>query len=220
LIKLVILDLDQTLIDTIHRFHLVFNMMLEEHGAPQVDWPRFIRMYSDDTLDQLIPGDSRSFWVEFRRRYCSVAHPLDRAYYGAGRALEWLRERRLRAAVTTGRECRPADVWRELEQHGLAHLVDSVLTMADCSEEDELTWSRTGLIRLALGHFGVDSSEAVFVGDYWVDMESARRAGVHPVAVRTGFEPEHRLLKHGAKAVLAGIWELPSYLRQVLESST
>ncbi len=220
MISLVILDLDQTLIDTIHRFHLVFNTMLEELGASRVDWPKFIRMYSDDTLDQLIPGDSRSFWIEFRRRVCSITHPLDRAYYGSEKALRWLRERGLKVAVTTGRECSPAAIWRELEQHRLAYLVDSVITMADCSRGEEHTWSKTEMIRLALRQFNVDPDAALLVGDYWVDMESARRAGVHPVAVRTGFEPEQRLLEHGAKAVLAGIWELPAYLSQLLQQGT
>jgi D-glycero-D-manno-heptose 1,7-bisphosphate phosphatase len=43
-----------------------------------------------------------------------------------------------------------------------------------------------GLLLQAQMHFGIDLSEAIFMGDSLCDVQAARAAGAQPVLVRTG----------------------------------
>ena len=204
-IKAIILDLDQTLLHTLHRFHAVFSEMV---GG--LDWEEFLRLFREDRLDELVEGDRAEFWEEFTRRFSRTRHPEDRPIEGAREVLERL-SRRYLIVVTTGRRVPPEEVWRELEEFGLAPYVHEVRTLLG----HDGVWHRDALLRRILEEHGLSPEEAIFVGDYWVDMDSARRAGVRAVAVRTGLEPDDRLMEHGALRVIDGIWELEKILREL-----
>jgi len=214
-IRLAILDLDQTLIDTLHRFHAAFSQALERVGGMPPGWEEFVRMYSEDRLDEYIPDgiDPGEFWRDFARRHAEIRHPGDRLIEGAREALEELRGMGIRIVVTTGRRTTEDSVWGELRRFGLDGLVDGVYTLGQHEPNSGGLWHRHELIQRILSDFGVDPGEAVFVGDYWVDVESAKMAGVLSVGVLTGLEPEERLRRKGADHVIPGVWELPWLLR-------
>jgi len=211
----VIFDLDQTLLDTIHRFHEVFNRVLEMFGGIEVSWDDFIVAYSLDTLDDYIPKscDKRVFWCEFRRIYSSFIHDLDKPIDGVEDILKLLRIMGLKIVVCTGRECSREDVVRELEHFNLIRYVDGVYTLMyqDPSEED-VVFCRSGLLRRILDDYGVKVDEVLFVGDYWVDMYSAKKVGLKCVGVLTGYEPADRLMKFGADYVIRSVVELPKII--------
>ena len=46
-------------------------------------------------------------------------------------------------------------------------------------------------------------------------MDSARRTGIRAIGVRTGLEPDERLLEHGALKIIDGIWELEEALKEL-----
>ena len=203
MIKLLIFDLDRTLIDTLRRFHEVYSEMV---GG--IEWEEFLNLFKDDRLDELVRGDRREFWEEFTRRFSRFRHPSDGPIPGARDVLMRL-STKYRIVVTTGRRVPPEKVWEELREFGLAEFVDEVRTLVG---SDGL-WERDGLLKRVLEENGVRPEEAIFVGDYWVDMESARRAGLRAIAVRTGLEPDDRLKEHGADAIIDGIWELERLLK-------
>ncbi len=217
-IKIVILDLDQTIVDSCRRFHEIFNSKLVEFGGEPVDWNRFRALYAEDRLDELIPeGVEREvFWKAFRRSYNTIIHPEDKLIPGVEDTLIELRRRGLKIVVTTGREVQRDDIWRELEYFNIKDLVDEVYTLLDQDPGEEFViFSRTGLINKILSAHNLSPSEALFVGDYWVDMESGRRAGVITVGVLTGHEPAERLLMHGANYIIEDINSLPSLLDEI-----
>ncbi len=207
-IKVIILDLDQTLLHTLHRFHSVFSEMV---GG--LDWEDFLELFREDRLDELIEGDRAKFWEEFTRRFSKARHQEDRPIEGARDVLKRLSER-YRIVVTTGRRVPPEEIWRELEEFDLSPYVHDVRTLLG----HDGVWHRDDLLREILRELGVSPEEAVFVGDYWVDMDSARRAGIRAIAVRTGLEPDERLMRHGAIRVIDGIWELEGALREMERS--
>jgi len=216
-LKLVILDLDQTVLDTLHRFHEVFNEVLEESGGRPLSWEEFVRYYSEDRLDEFVPRsvDQREFWREFAKRYAARVHPEDAPIRGAREALEELRRMGLRIVVTTGRRATPEQIWEELRKYGFADLVEAVYTLGQLEPNSGGLWHRHELIEKVLSDFGVSPKEAAFVGDYWVDVESARMAGVLSIGVLTGLEPPERLRAKGADYILEGIWELPGLIRRL-----
>ncbi len=206
-IKAIILDLDQTLLHTLHRFHAVFSEMV---GG--LSWEDFVELFREDRLDDLIEGDRARFWEEFTKRFSEARHPEDRPIKGAGEVLKHL-SKKYRIVVTTGRRVPPEEVWRELEEFGLSSYVHEVRTL----EGHDGVWHRDALLRRILEDQGLSPDEVVFVGDYWVDMDSARRAGIKAIAVRTGLEPDERLLTHGALIIIDGIWELAEALERHLK---
>ncbi len=214
--RLVILDLDQTILDTLPRFHSVFNEVLEEVGGRPLPWGDFLGLYSADDLDSAIPGgvDPAFFWREFASRYSSRRHPGDAPIAGAREAIASLASMGISLAVATGRRCDPEEVRGELEEFGLADGISAFYSLGQLEPESGI-WDRDRLISAALADFGVPPREAAFVGDYWVDVRSAKRAGVTAIAVLTGLEPEERLRAAGADHIIGGIWELPDLIREL-----
>lgn len=218
LIKLVIFDLDQTLIDTIHRFHEVFNRVLGMFGGVGVSWDEFIAAYSSDTLNDYIPKscDEKEFWREFRRVYSSFIHDLDKPIDGVEEVLKFLKDMGLKVVVCTGRECSSEDVVRELRHFNLIRYIDGVYTLMhqDPSEED-VVFCRSGLLKRILDDYGVRVDEALFVGDYWVDMYSAKKVGLKCIGVLTGYEPTNRLMKFGADYIIRSVADLPDIIKSL-----
>ena len=64
-----------------------------------------------------------------------------------------------------------------------------------------------GAIELA-ARFGAEPGQCLYLGDTWIDMETARRAGMFPVGVLWGFRDEQELRDSGAKAIIASPLEL------------
>ncbi len=205
MLRLIIFDLDQTLLDTLRRFHQVYSEMI---GG--ISWEDFIKLFREDRLDDLIEGDRVEFWEEFTRRFSEVRHPEDRPIKGAREVLREL-SRKYQIVVTTGRRVPPEEVWRELEEFGLSEYVHEVYTLMG----HDGVWHRDALLKKILEEHDLSPEEAVFIGDYWVDMDSARRVGVKAIAVRTGLEPDSRLLEHGASIVIDGVWELEDVLSKI-----
>jgi len=215
-IKLVVFDLDLTLIDSLHRFYSIFNKVLKKLCNYTVSWDEFLKRFCEDTLDYLISEevDVMCFWKEFRRSYAEEPiHPRDRMIPGALETLKWLKKRGYKVVVTTGREIPEEKVWEELKCFGLAEYVDRVYTLAsqDPSVED-VAFIKTGILELIMRDFKVKPEEIIFVGDYWVDMESCRRLGIFGIGVLTGHESEEKLRKFGAKYVIKSVKELPKLL--------
>ncbi len=67
----------------------------------------------------------------------------------------------------------------------------------------------------AAEYMGVEPSSCLFIGDSAVDMETARRAGMHPVGAGWGFRPEKELLNAGASAVIHHPLELLDLMKSV-----
>lgn len=218
-IKLAIIDLDQTLIHSIKRFYKLFNDTLMEFGSKPISWDEFFKSYCMDDLNKYLPGNvnPRFFWLIFRRKYSQEPiHPEDHLIPGAKEALKYLKERGVKVVVVTGREMSKDKLWRELERFNLREYVDDVYSIAyQDPREEEIDFLRSGLLRNILKMNNVEPCEAIFVADYWVDMESCRRVGLHCIAVKTGYESEEKLKRHGAKVVIDSIKDLPRVLEEL-----
>jgi len=223
-ISLAILDLDMTLVDTLHRFYIVYNEVRKLYGLRKIKYEEFLENFRKDRLTEILEPLSQkertSFWKKFRRIYSHYRSIHDKPYEGAKEALMYLRKKNIKAVVTTGREIEPKYIWNELDSYGLSAYVNKVYTLIqqDPSDED-LLFSRKGVLALILKEYGVNPCEAIFVADYWVDMESGRKVGVITVGVLTGLKDKLTLIKHGAQYVITGIWELPSLLNKLLNDN-
>ena len=217
-IKLIIFDLDQTLIDTFHRFFDVFNETLKAYNLKEIDLNTFSRLYKEDRLNDLLPDsiNKKEFWIRFRRLYSSFENSKDSLIDGVPEVLKFLKSNGYSIVVTTGREAKPEQIKDELDKFNIGSFVDLVLTLAqqDPSEEEEL-FSRAGILKQILQKYNVKKEEVVFVGDYWVDMDAGKKVGIFTIGVLTGHEPEEKLYKYGASLVIPSVVHLPQVLKKI-----
>ncbi len=222
-IKLAIIDLDQTLINSIYRFYSVFNRTMREYFGKEVDWNTFFEHFKKDKLSDLVPINDekkkKEFWRSFRRNYLNEPiHPNDKLYEGAKEALKWLKSKGIKVVVTTGREVPPEIIWKELEYFSIKDLVDEVFTITVQGPDDEdICFIKTGMLKFILEKYKVKPHEVIFVGDYWVDMESCKRLGIIAIGVLTGYESREKLMKYGANFVINSIADLPSVVSKLIK---
>ncbi len=211
MIKLVIFDLDQTLINTLPRFHRVFNETLAHFGEREVDWDIFIKDYANDVLNRHFNVSADEFWKYFLSNYVH-RDDEDRVIDGAVEVLKYLKDEGKYIVITTGRIVPVETVREELKKFGLLEFVDRIYTRYDHYEDGK---RRTEMIRKAMEEFRASENETVFVGDYWPDMVSGREVGVFTVGVLTGLESHEKLLKYGANVVIESVKYLPHIIKNL-----
>jgi len=209
--KLAIFDLDQTLVDTLPRFHKIFNMALKNFGCNEVSWNDFIKRYKDDTLNYYVCVDHRTFWDWFLSHYNDIKCDGDKLIPGAKETLKELKKMEMKIAIITGRMVSPNSVMKELDEFSLSSFVDLVYTRLNNYCDGR---RRTELIIEAMKYFNVDKNETFFVGDYWPDMQSGREAGILTIGVLTGHENPEKLMENGADFVIESVEELVPTLKE------
>lgn len=222
MIKVIILDLDLTLVDTLERFYIVYNKTREKFGLRKLSKNEFLKYFEEDMLDPLLPENvnRREFWRSFRTLYGNIFTKNDKPIDGALNVLQWLKNRGFKVIITTGREVEPGKIWKELKTFSMDKYVDEVYTIKQQDpEEEDLLFSRKGIIKHILKKHKIKPKEAVFVGDYWVDMEAGKATQVITVGVLTGRKKEKTMLEHGAQIIINGIWELPRVLKELCSKS-
>jgi HAD superfamily hydrolase (TIGR01549 family) len=205
--RVVLLDVDGTLIDTNYHHAIAWYRAFRRHGMVLPLWR--IHRHVGMGGDQLIPAlagedadeealsDARS--EEFEQLIDEVS-PLE----GARELIVDLKER---GHPTFLASSAPQD---ELDHYlGLLdarELVDGWTT----DDDVESTKPEPDLVRAALDKAGTD--DAVMVGDTPWDIEAARKAGLQTVTVITGGYSEQELRDAGAAAVFDSLGELRRHL--------
>ncbi|OYT29679.1 MAG: hypothetical protein B6U94_07525 [Thermofilum sp. ex4484_79] len=222
--RAVIFDLDQTLVDTLHRFFIVLNVTLREYGLNEPEWNVFFELYRKDMLDTLLPEhiDRIEFWRRFLMNYCKHRSRSDRPYDGVKELLHRLKELGIKVFVVTGRMCKVGEVANELKEYGIYNLVDGIYTYHDvCPKRlnKHNIFSKEAIIRRLLSDHNLKAEECIFVGDYKPDMIAGRRIGLLTIGVLTGHETAERLYKAGAHYVVENVLSLKNLLEVLINEA-
>lgn len=221
--RLVIFDVDGTLVDSRAHLWSTFRAMFEGIGYPLPPQEQAISL-TGLSLEKIIPillpeADEgtctkalalyRSAYREGRLRLGdAVTSPF---YSGAREALERLRsDSSIVLAIATGKSRRGIDGL--IEAHGLQGMFESI----QCAD-DQPSKPDPSMIRAALTETGVAPARAAMVGDTSFDMEMARAASVRGVGVNWGFHSAESL---AAYAILRHFDELPTVIDQLLGAAT
>lgn len=210
-IKCIIFDFDQTLVDTLNRFYKVFINTLKLFGLDNISWDDFIRDYAEDKLDKYIPSDLREkFWEIFLEKYSEFigeVKPIEGAEY----CLKYLKKKGLTVVVTTGRRAPLSEILFELVKVNFIHYVDYVFTAKNTNFRDHVS-NKVYLLEKVLDELLLNISESLFVADYRADVIAAKKIGLQVIAVKTGLEDAYLLKKLGAFTVISTVKELPYIL--------
>jgi HAD superfamily hydrolase (TIGR01509 family) len=207
-VKLVLLDVDGTLIDSNDVHARTWVASMAEHGL-QVEFEAvryLVGMGGDELMDALgVPQEpSRRQSIEARRGELFLRQvPSLSALAGSARLLDRLGEAGLRRMVVTSAPQEQLEAM--LEQTGLADKID------DTVSADEVSRAKPdpALFVRALRSAGEKASDSVALGDTPYDLEASRRAGVRLVALRSGGW-EYESSAEGCLARLAEYHKLPA----------
>ena len=195
-----IFDLDGTLLDTLQDLADSVNYALRQHNMPEhsIDEIRgFVGNGVRLLMQRSVPEgtDDAQFetvFATFRQYY--MQHSLDttRPYDGITELLDVLKHRGCLMAVVSNK-------MMAATQQLVAHFFPQITVAIG---EDEATGIRRkpapDTAIEALRQLGVNTNDAVYVGDSDVDLQTARNAKMPCISVLWGFRDREFLLQHGA----------------------
>ena len=210
--KLIIFDLDGTLIDTLSDIEHIFNYVLIKNGLEKKSknfYKKNIGNGLENLLRKCIPdnfmGDFDLLSKSVRDRYKSQLNTKTEIYDGIILVLEYLKNNQVNMAVISNK------------LHSLA--VKSVNTYFN-SYEMKVIGAEGGFPRKPipdstfhiLQHFNCSSSDALFIGDSIIDIKTAQNANISSVGVLWGNGMEEDFKKQKSDFILEKPQDLLSIL--------
>lgn len=216
--QLLIFDWDGTLVDSIGRIVTSLRHAADVCGLSQLDEARLkgiIGLGMVEAIDSLYPdmsesGQSERFRQSYGERYLALENQPSALFPGVLEALESFRAEGYQLAVATGKSRR--GLHKVLEGRGWLDYFD-VTRCADetASKPDPL------MLQQILAHCRMRPEQALMVGDSLFDLQMARRAQVHSVAVGHGALPLELLQAESPNLAINHFDELRTWLDRVAE---
>jgi phosphoglycolate phosphatase len=212
--KVVVFDLDGTLVDSGKDIAQATNFALKSHGLPALELREVLSHVGDGARlllarsARLDPEDPRldDLLATFLDHYSAHAVDHTRPLPGVLEALDALPDFTL--AVCTNKPRRTTEI--------VLHALDLEARFSTVIAGGDLARSKPDpapLIEIAR-RLGVVPNELVMVGDGPQDVQCGRSAGVRTVGVLGGIADETRLLEAGPDVVVRSLTELPALLRR------
>lgn len=210
---LLVFDWDGTLMDSEARIVACLQGAIGDLGLPRkdvADLRNIIGLGLAEAINTLFPGTdaaTQQALVERYRHHFLVADPTPSALFdGAAEVLHGLAAQGYLLAVATGKGRRGLD--KVLEETGLGPLFHATR----CADETFSKPHPQMLLEL-MDHLGAEPRATLMIGDTEYDMEMARNAQTHALAVSYGVHHPARLLKHAPLGCLERIGDLPLWLQ-------
>jgi phosphoglycolate phosphatase len=212
-VRLIVFDWDGTLMDSETQIvHAMFGAIADlQLGPRSADQCRnIIGLGLQEAIDALYPGQDDSFVTRFVERYrhhwFAISQDSD-LFPGARETLQVLKEAGFVLAVATGKGRVGLD--KVLCHTGM----EALFSATRCSDETRSKPHPQMLDEILL-ELQIEPAETLMIGDTEYDMQMARQAGVHPVAVSYGVHERQRLQAYDPLVCLDNISELIDWLAE------
>ncbi len=209
--KLIIFDLDGTLLDTVADLAAAVNHALQGMGFPphSEDTIRtFVGNGVGKLLERALPQGERTeenlarmraaFLPYYDAHNADLSHP----YPGVAEVLEELQRRGLMLAVASNK-------YQAATEKLVAHFFPSVRFVRVLGQREHVPVKPDpSIVFDIMETAAVEATQVLYVGDSGVDMQTARNAGVDAVGVAWGFRPRQELEGFSPLGVIDGAEEL------------
>ncbi len=211
--KLIIFDLDGTILDTLDDLTDSVNFALKKNGLP-VRSRDEIRSFVGNGIRLLIERSvpagcstdiTDTVFSDFRNHYktnsCNKTCPYD----GITALLEKLRNIGISLAVVSNKaDFAVKDI--------VLRYFDGLLDYSAGEKEGIPRKPAPDSVCSAISYFGADIKDVLYIGDSEVDIETSLNAGTDCVCVSWGFRDRELLCEKGAKLIFDSADELENYL--------
>ena len=206
-IKLVIFDLDGTLLDTIEDLGDSVNEVLSSRGYPEHSYDDYC-LYIGDGMEKLIrrsiPDDLRNDELlvkgvleDYKEAYTRNWKKKSKPYDGIMECLDDLKTHQIASAVLSNKPHNFTELCVE-SLIGNEHFI-SILGQRDSVNKKP---SPDGAIEIC-NDVNVDPSDVIFIGDTNVDILTGVAAGMTTMGVLWGFRKEEELRQAGADYIIS-----------------
>ena len=208
--KVVIFDLDGTLLNTIADLGNACNVAMEAFGYPKHDeatYKTYVGNGIYKLVERSIPASMRNeaHVKEVKTVFDAYykAHSLDetRPYFGIETLLEHLNKQGIACGVVTNKAHEYAvDLMKRFFGEAIGHTLGQ--------REGVPTKPNPQAVYEMMTYFEAKPEECLYVGDSNVDIQTAKAAGVTSVGVLWGFRGEDELRAEGADYLVSSTQEL------------
>lgn len=209
MIKLIIFDLDGTLLNTSYDIQRVLNATLLHFGLPQVSYEQTLAYVGNGArklIERAVPSDRhdilQSVYSYYSKAFAACDNSLTRLYDGEEQFLVRLKQNGVRTAIITNK---PQDATDGVYKKLLARFdFDFVIGQSGQYPLKPDPQSTLAVMKL----LWIDKKDCLFVGDGETDVETARAAGIDCASVLWGYRSRAQLLAAGAQHFVYSFDEL------------
>ena len=204
--RLVIFDLDGTLLNTLDDLAAAANFALERHGLPghpTEAYKQFVGNGVFKLVERMTPESRRtdkallaSIKADFDAYYAEHNEDCTKPYDGVLELLDTLRTRGIACTVLSNK---PHEFTKVL----CSQYFGKRIPLAFGHRQGYPHKPEKALVEEILKLTGIPAEQTVYVGDSGVDMQTAKNAGVYAAGVLWGFRGREELKKYGADALIS-----------------
>ncbi|MGE8290694.1 MAG: HAD family hydrolase [Sphingobacterium sp.] len=203
--KLIIFDLDGTLLDTLQDLGDSCNAILQRFGYPIHQLPAYKKFVGNGVqklIERALPEHARTTEIiatlltAFKTYYEEQTISHTRPYTGIVTLLQTLKSSGYLISVASNKYHEA--VIPLMEKYFPTIAFDLILghrTGHPAKPDPDIVWD-------TLRTLGIAKENCYYVGDSSVDMDTANNAGVTAIGVTWGFRDENELRQHGAKHII------------------
>ena len=213
-LKVIIFDLDGTLLDTLEDLAETCNLVLSECGYPGHLLEAYKYFVGDGLrvlMERITPDDLSETDIEhccqlFHERYAKLWDKRSRPYEGISAMLHELRQCGVRLAVLSNKPDHFTRIC--IDRFFPEHNFSVVFGQRSGIEKKPDPAGALEIARL----LNVHSSECVYVGDTSVDMRTGKAAGMFTIGVLWGFRDIDELRQNNADMIIKRPMEIVEYV--------
>ncbi len=214
-LKILLFDLDGTLMDTLQDITDSVNYAMEKMSFPKRSC-REVRLavgngvvkLAENLLPEADDETIRQFLEIFRPYYAVHAADQSKPYAGLPEVLEKLQKDGYLCGIVSNK---PHEATSEI---GANFFPSFALSLGQ--REDIPRKPNAAPVEFALKTLGGEKSQCIYIGDSEVDVLTAKNAGVPCIGVTWGFRDKEVLLEAGAKHLASTPEELYKRIREIL----
>ena len=220
-LKLIIFDLDGTLIDTVADLGDAVNFALAQYGFPERSYQEVMRFVGNGTLkliERALPAGRQhdgalveKVHQSFTSRYSEHYADKSRVYGGIHEVIRSLKGQGLKLAVLSNK---PDKFTKSLIEMFFPGAFDVVLGSGENTPRKPDPTGEFGIIN----GFGLTPDEVLHVGDSDTDVKTAHNAGVRCIGCTWGFRPRETLEAAGADFIVDKPSEILNFFVKTVEN--